>query len=273
MTLAADAPPEPIEGRGGDAGHATRLVGGIMLGAAVAALLQTFVPTGPAQPAIALLVATICILSAWKLGDAGDIADAAGLAAALAVPFYAVSPAPLGLVVAGLALFVTIAQRGRSPLTLLAVAAFFAGVRCAAGVDLLLGDSALPAVALFLALLAYGGYLATLRDGAWSGRATALVGVLLVVAAFPLLDAIGVTDAGIAALCLGTLLGALLALGIALRLRALATTMGAILPVAVLVFALVALGPALAAIVLLCLGSALLWQGEQLRGLFLRRAS
>lgn len=257
----------PSAGALADGQQSARIVGGVMLGAAVAALVQQFVPSGPLQPIVALFIALLSILSAWRLGRAGDTADAAGLAAATAVPFFPATPAPLGLVVAGLALFVTIAQRGRSPLALLAAATFFVGVRHAAGVDLLLGETALPAVGLFLALAAYGAFVASQRAPGddWSPRAAALVGALLVLCAFPLLDAAGVQDAGIAALCLATLIGALLAAGVALGLRALAATMGAILPVAVLAFALLALGPALAAIVLLCIGSALLWQAEHVR--------
>lgn len=262
-------------GRDQEGGHATRVVGGIMLGAAAAALVQHLVPVGPAQPTLLLLVATLCVLSAWKLGRAGDAADAAGLTASLALPFFLVSPPSLGLVAAGLATFVTFARRGHSALALLAAGAFFVGVRHVAGVDMLLGDAALPAVGLFLALLGYAGYLAlqTQQGGAWSGRAVALVGVLIVLSAFPLLDAARVTDAGVAVLCLGTLIGALLAAGIVLRIRALAATMGVILPVAILAFALLAPGPPLAAFVLLCLGSALLWQARQVRGFFVARGT
>lgn len=248
-----------------------------MLGAAVAALVPLLLPAGPVQALAVLLVATVLILSAWKLGRVGDAADAAGLGAALGVPFLAGSPWPLGLVIAGLAIFVTIAQRGRSPLALLAAATFFVGIRHAVQLDLLAGREAVPAAALFLALVAYGALLAAQAAHAaprraagaagapWAGIALALVGLLLVLAAFPLLDVAGVTDAGVAALCLGTLIGALLAFGVWTRIRPLATTMGVVLPLSILAFALLALGPALAAIVLVCLGGALLWQAENVR--------
>lgn len=253
------------------------LAGGFLLGAALVAVVLLFVPAGAAQPiaAGALGILSIVGVHAAELRRGPRAADA-GLAAALvctaSIPFYAGSPAPLGAIAALVAVWVPLVRRAATPLTLLAVPAFFVGARHATGADLLRGASLLRELAFFAALVAFAVFLVrqrgAQRDARWASHALAAHALALALAAFPLMDALGVTDAGVAALGLTATLAALFALGLWLRERPLVATAGSALAVAACAFAFLALGPALAALVLLCLGAALVWQAGSLRGYF-----
>lgn len=249
------------------------LVGGLLLGAAAVALILLFVPLSAWQPEAALLASLACFAAARAAerarGErAAEAAFATALAMAGAVPFFAHSPPPLAAVAALVAVSVTLARRGRSPLALVAVPVFYVDARHATGADLLRGSSLLAEIVLLVALLAMLALLVRQRSARWAGIALAAQGIALTTAVFPLLDALGVRDGGIAALAAGAMLGALFAFGLALRTRPLVATTGALLAAAAAAFAFLALGPELAALVLLCSGAALVWKAEAVRGYF-----
>lgn len=255
------------------AAYATHLVGGLLLGAAVVALIQFFVPIGGWQPLAALIVSALAmgaaVVAEMRRGAlAAEAGLAAGIVAAGSVPFYAVSPALLGGIAAALAVGVALLRRGRTPLSLLATAAFFVGAQHMARVDLLAAAPAGAEGALMLSLGAFGALLVAHRRERWGGHALALHACAMTLAAFPLLDALGTTDPGVAALAVGGMLGALFLLGLQLDARPLVAVTSAMLTFAAIAFAFLALGPALAAIVLLLLGAVLVWHAETVRGYF-----
>ena len=287
----ADLDPEPVPraasraasrapSRDAAAKGAAHVVGGLLLGAALACLVRFFVPLGPVQPLMALALAAICV-SASRLAarherdERAQAAHAAGLVLAGAIPFFAFSSAGVSAVGALLVIVSTLWSGARSPLALAGVVAFFTSARHATQVDLLAHEGVRSAAAFMLALLAYGALLLALPRGAWRSRATAATGAGVLLAAFPLLDALGATDAGVGALGIGALLATLFAIGMALDERPLAALSGGLLACAAVAFAFLALGPALAAIVLLLAGAATIWQAEApgLGRLFSRRAS
>ncbi|HUR68399.1 MAG TPA: hypothetical protein VM370_04075 [Candidatus Thermoplasmatota archaeon] len=253
--------------------YATHLAGGLLLGAALVSLVRFFVPVGVGQPVAALGLGALCAAAAYRTEEkrgelVAEAGYAAGLLSAASVPFYAISMPLLGLLAALLAVALTRARRGTSPVALLALATFFVGAQHAARVDLLAPRDG-AAELLFLSLLAgYGALLVRQRHARWAGIALAGHGIAIALAIFPLLDALGVTDAGIAALAVGACAGGLLLLALRIGARALVATSSALLTLAALVFAFTALGPALAAIVLLLLGALLVWQAEAVRGYF-----
>lgn len=253
-------------------GYATHLVGGLLLGAALIALVQFFVPLSGWQPLAALLLSAACVAAAMlaerQRGPmAAEAAFGAALVAAASVPFYAISPALLGFPAAILAAGATRLRQGRTPLALLAVIAFFLTAQHAMRVDPLSAVHGGPW--LFLAaLIGYGALLVRQRAQRWADRALAIHALAIGIAAFPALDALRVTDPGIAALGVGTLLAALFLLGVRLNARPLVATTAALLAVAATAFAFLALGPALAAIVLLLLGALLVWHAEAVKGYF-----
>lgn len=261
LRVASDAP-----------GYATHLLGGTLLGAALIALVHFFVPLGGWQPLAALVLAATTV-GAALVGErrrgslAAEAALAAGLVAAASVPFYAVSPPLLGLLAAIVAVGVTLLRRGTTPLTLLASAAFFLGMQHATRVEPLAAVQGGPWVFL-VALLAYGALLARQRAARWANVALASHAVALAIAAFPALDALRVTDPGLAALGVGTLLALLFLAGLRLDARPLVAVSAALLAIAAGAFAFLSLGPALAAIVLLLVGAVLVWHAEAVKGYF-----
>lgn len=257
------------------AAYATHVVGGLLLGAALAAVVQFFVPIGTRQPLAALALALACVLASRaaerRRGEhAAEAGLAAGLVAAATVPFYAVAPAIVGAFAAGLALWITIARRGRTPIALAALACFFVNARHATGAEMLRGSDVLAELAFMASLCAYAVLLVQQRAQRWASHALALHGGGLALAMLPLLDAMRVTDAGVAALAVAATLGALFALGVKLGARPLVATTGALLALAAAAFAFLALGPALAALILLCMGAALVWHAERIRAMIER---
>lgn len=256
-----------------DAAYAVNVVGGVLLGAALAAIVLLLVPIGAAQPLVAFALAALClvgvhVVEARRGAGVAEAGLAAALVCAASIPFYVETPAPLGALSALVAVWITLVRRGASPLTLLAVPAYFAGARHATGADMLRGARVLPEIAFMLALAGLAILLAGGRRARWPSYALAAQGLAIALATFPLLDALGVTDAGLAALAVSTVLGALFGVGVHLGERPLVATTGCVLAFAACAFAFLALGPALAALVLLCMGAALVWQAENLRGYF-----
>lgn len=254
-----------------DPRYAAHAVGGILLGAALASIVQYFVPRSAWQAGVALLLATLCIASAaFAERTRGTLAAEAGVAAGLiaagSVPFYDASPAALSAFAALLIVLVALIRRGRTPLALLAVPAFFACARHATGADMLRGRALDAEIVFLLALVAYAALMVRQRTAKWASFALAAQSIALAVATLPLLDALHVTDPGIAALGVGATLGLVFAVGLALHERPTVLMSGALLSFAALAFAFLAMGPALAAIVLLLLGAALVWQADALRG-------
>lgn len=272
-----EAPPPGPRSRMDDPVYAVNVTGGVLLGAALAAVVLLFVPIGPAQPLAAFGLALLCIVGvhhveARRGAGVAEAGLAAALVAAASIPFYVEAPPALGALAAIVAVWVTLVRRGASFLSILSVPAYFVGARHATGTDMLRGSDVLAELAFLLALVAYGALLVGQRHARWARAALAAHALGIVLAVFPFLDALGVTDAGIAALAVATTLGAILALGVRLGERTLVATTGAVLAAAASAFAFLALGPALAAIVLLCTGAALVWQAEKLLGYF-RRSS
>jgi len=280
-TLALDAPTAlDVQARRGrvpsaptTAAYVTHLVGGILLGAALVALVQFFAPVGIAQPLLALGIAVSCIVAAFVAEAhrgilAAEAGFAAGLMAAGSVPFYAMTLPVLGIVTGILAVGVLLLRRGKTPIALLATVAFFVGAQGAARVDPFAIRAGAGEALFIAALIAFGGILVAQRRERWGGIALGAHGLLLTLATFPLLDSAGVTDPGLAALAIGAVLGLLFLIGLRLDTRPLVATTSATLTLAAIAFAFLALGPALAAIVLLLLGSVLVWQAETVRGYF-----
>ncbi|HVM44919.1 MAG TPA: hypothetical protein VM582_03195, partial [Candidatus Thermoplasmatota archaeon] len=252
--------------------QALRLVGALLVGAALAAVVQLLVPVGFAQPLVAVAIASALLLAARRLvrrdAPSSDLLCAIALVACGSTPFYAVSPPGYSAIAAALAVAATLLQRGRTPLALLWIAAFFVNARDAAGAAMLEGAALGAELPFLAALVAYFVLLARRRAARWGERALAAQGLALAVGVFPLLDALGVTDAGIAALGLAVALLVLFALALRLRARSLALTTGGLLAFVGTAFAFLAVGPALAAIALLCVGAAFVWRAERLRGYF-----
>lgn len=270
---ALHTPLTPTRAPPSTAAYATHLVGGLLLGASLIALVQFFVPIGIWQPFSALGVGALCAAAAWVAETRrGELAAEAGFAAALlagaSVPFYALSMPLAGLLACGLALFVAVIRRGRTALAVLASVTFFVGAQHAARVDMLAPRPGASEGLYLLALVAFGALLLWHRREAWGGRALSVHAIGIVLATFPFLDALGVTDPGLAALGVGIVLGALFALALRLHVRVMVATTCAMLTLAAVSFAFLALGPALAAIVLLLLGAALVWQAETVKGYF-----
>lgn len=261
-----------------DPAYAMRLVGALLLGAALVAVAQFFLPVGAAQPWTAILLALLAALAARRVARrrsarAADAPTAIALVCAGAAPFFAVSPPAAGALGAILAALIARAHRGATPLSLLAVACFFVTARHATGAEMLRGSSVASELAFLIALAAYFVLLARTTTAGlaagtarWADHALALQGAAIALAVLPLLDALRVTDAGIAALAVGATLGALFAVALRLRARPLALATGGLLAFAATSFAFLALGPALASIVLLLIGAAFVWRADHLPG-------
>lgn len=249
---------------------AVHALGGLLLGAATVALVQFFVPTSFWQPIVALALAVAMTALARWIDRRGDARSAltlrcASLVGAGAVPFFPIAPPPLSALAAFVAVVPLVGRATPVASALLAVPCFFVNARHATGADMLRGDDVVAELIVLAALLGFGALLVRRRAERWGGWALALHAVAIAATTLPLLDAMRVTDAGIAALAVGVALGLLFALGLRLRVRALVTTTAALLAFAAASFAFLALGPALAALVLLCMGGALVWQGEHIR--------
>ncbi|HET6403958.1 MAG TPA: hypothetical protein VFH78_04875 [Candidatus Thermoplasmatota archaeon] len=250
-----------------DAALPLRLAAGLLVGASVAALVPLVAPATPARALVAFGASALLLVAAHaaearRAMAAADAALAAALVAGGSIPFHAAVPAPLGALAALVAVWVALVRRD-TPLALLAVPAFFVGARHATGGPMLTGSALLPELAFLVALLSFGALLARQRAARWSSRALAAQGVALALALFPLLDALGVTDAGVAALALTGALTALLAAGVALGERALAATAALLLAFAASAAALLSPGPALVGLALLAGGAALAWRAAR----------
>lgn len=116
------------------------------------------------------------------------------------------APPMLAAVVALVALGVTLRLRGRSPVALVAALAMLVASWRATAVDLLNVSPPWPAFSFFACVAGYGALLLAHRRARWGRIALRAWVVALVLAGFPVLDALGVTDARVAAAALVALL-------------------------------------------------------------------
>lgn len=267
--------------RSGFATNALQFVGGLLLGAALVALVLFLDLRPHQQPWVLLLLGGASVAGGLALHAVAPARD--GLAEALlaagfvplglAGPFASsgdVSPLVVGLLAAALSVAVHVARRGRGPVVIMAGAAFAIATFAATDAGRFFSDESLPHRLLWLTgLLLYLVLLLAWRRQTWSTVGLALFVLPLTLGFGLVLDAASLSnDSTQMELLLGLWLGALLAIGLVLGNRGLVAGAAAGLTIDAVAFAFDLGGPGTAVVVLLALGGILVWQAELLRGYF-----
>lgn len=262
----------------GFAADAMQFVGGLLVGAGLVALVVFFDiaerEAGWAMAALGALLLVPASLGAWRGAPHGLVE--AGLAGAL-VPLSVGAATAMGqddivlpLLVAAVTVAITALRRGEGASVLTAAASFTLAMAAATiGQERLLGEEVLPQRwAWLISLLAYAAFLLLWRTRTWVSVTLGLLVAPLAGAFAVILDAMDTLTSVGAELVMGAFLGALLAVGIALRVRGLVAGAAAALTIDALVFAFDVGGPGTAVVVLLALGGLLVWQAQFVRGYF-----
>ena len=273
--------------RSGFAADWLQLVGGLLLGAALVALVAYVVGfdgSDATRRSLALLgLGAVSLLAAIVLhiargADKPGLVDA--LLAAALVPAAVSAPSanePALRWIAALALVPPLAalalRRGRSPVTALATVGFALASFFTIGDEIFSSSAGARPFLWETLLLAYGALLLAWRREGWTSVSLALLVLPLALALVAMLNSADVDGSHAIELWMGAYLGAILGLGVALGQRGLVAGAAAGLTIDAVVFA-ADLGGALSALlVLAALGGLLVWQAEVVRGYFRRRAT
>lgn len=280
---------EPREGRSAFAMNALQLVGGLLLGAALVALV-VFLDLARDASSWALLLlglgpyaGAVAMRLLARRGNAAFVSREGleeALWAAALVPIAA-SPMPaqervVAWIALALAVGAYVTRQGRGPSVVLAGAAYAVAAVAAVPDPFGFGAEAANAGARYLLwtlFLAFGALLLVWRQETWTTVGLALYVIPLVGSLLPLLDLWGIHGDSQIQLAIGVYLGLLLVLGVALGNRGLVTGAAAGLTIDAVWFAAELGGPGTAVVVLLVLGGLLVWQAEFLRNYFRRRAA
>lgn len=267
--------------RGAQAANWLQLVGGLLLGAALVALVAFLNVAQDAAPGVMLAFGVIALggglaLAILKGATRMGLADAAlatglvplGVASVLGpahtMPVY-------GLAAAALAVAALMVRRGQGPIAVLSSVTYALGTFGAIGPELF-GGAVGDRSAWLAALIAYSLLLLVYRRETWSGVAAGLLMLPHAFAFVNVLDAAGVRDSRTEELMLGAYFGAWVATGVWLNVRGLVAGAAGGLTIVAVVFAydLGGAGPAL--VLLLVLGGVLVWQAEFVRRYFGKKA-
>lgn len=267
--------------RGGFAVSAMQLVGGILLGAALVALVAFLDLDEAIGPWVMLLFGFIGIIvgvAVHYMAPGKDGLEEAAFAAGLiplavatvigGITTFDYEPQLMGGIAAALSAAVYVVRRGHGPVVVLAGAAYAMATLAIAQITLF-GD-ANPTLWLLL-LLAFGALLLVWRDELWTTVGLGLY-VIPVTAAFigVLTEQANVDSSEAIELLVGAFLGVLMGLGVWLGNRGLVAGAAAGLTIDAVIFANELGGPGTAVVVLLVLGGLLVWQAEFLRRYFAR---
>jgi hypothetical protein len=281
------------ERRGAMAVDWLQFVGGLLLGAALVALVAYLVPANSARTntdtpralllfglgvfAIGVGIAAYMALSRQgRAPGLGDAAMAAGLVP-LSISAFGLVDAKLQWLayLAALApVAVHVVRRGQGPLAVLAGAAFALITFAASEFGLFSGNAKDPGAYVWLgALLAYGAFMLTTRRETWTTVTLGLYVAPLAGSFARILSDSGIADSRTIELLMGAFLAAILGVGVLLQNRGLVAGAAAGLTIDAVVFAFDLGGPLPALVLLLVLGGLLVWQAEFLRGYFRKRAA
>lgn len=275
------APAAAAPRKSGFATGALQFVGGLLLGAAVVALVIFLDVDDDVAPWLMLLLGA----SAAGVGLAlhasmpereglGEALLSAGLIPIVVAAVFSLdgSESPdlfLGLLAAAAAVAAHALRKGRGPSVIVAGAGFTVASFAVADFQLFFGEPNLGRRLLWLAaLLGYLGLLLAWRRETWSTVGLALFVGPLVMGFLFVLEGFGVHDTVAIELLLGGWLALLLGVGIWLGNRGLVTGAAAGLTIDAIAFAFELGGPGTAVVVLLALGGLLVWQAEFLRAWF-----
>ncbi|MFA5860208.1 MAG: hypothetical protein WDA16_00795 [Candidatus Thermoplasmatota archaeon] len=277
-----DAPAAPSrQERGTQAANWLQLVGGLLLGAAMVALVSFLdMPTDQAPIALLALGAAAAlggITLYLRQRDArvglADAALAAGLVALSVSPFIGdeAGRSVYGLVTMGLAVGALLVRRGQGPLAVLSGAAFTLGSLAATRPEFFGNATDYAALEWWASLLGFSFVLLVFRRETWSNVASGLMMGPHAIAFIMWLDAAGLRGSRNVELAVGGYFALALTLGIWLGVRGLVAGAAAALTIDAVVFAYDLGGAGNALVLLLVLGGVLVWQAEFIRRYFGRR--
>lgn len=271
--------------RSGFAAGALQFVGGLLLGAALVALVIFLDVDDDVAPwllfAMGAAVASVGLALHAFMPERDGLGEAllsAGLVPiVVAATFTFDQGGTSGMLVASLAAAVAVAvhvlRKGRGPSIVVAGAGFTLASFAVADVQLFFGEPEPLRRFLWLAgLLAYLGLLLVWRRETWSTVGLALFVAPLTVGFLLILDVFDVQGAAAIELLLGGWLAIFVGIGVWLRNRGLVTGAAAGLTIDAVAFAFELGGPGTAVVVLLALGGLLVWQAEIVRAWFGGRA-
>lgn len=281
-TLDASGRAIPAHGAGEEssssfAATALQFTGGLLLGAALVALAVFLRLDGERAAWSLLAMGAAALGTAFGLHALAPTRSglveallAAGLVAIAATAGFFEDAELVPWLAAALAAGTFAARRGHGPSVLVAGIAFTVTTAAALLPALFSGHEGSP-YTWWLLLAAFGALMLVWRREAWTSATLGLYVAPLTLAIMPILDAWNIHDSTVQQLLIGGYLGALLALGILLRIRGLVGGAAAGLTIDAVVFAADVGGAGTAVVVLLALGGVLVWQAEFLRGYFGRR--
>ena len=262
------------------AADAMQFVGGLLVGAALVALVIFLDVSDDAKPwaflGLGLVLLAPAAAALYRGAPIGLVE--AGLAGGLVPLVVGAGAAPdqydiiVPALVALIAVGVTLLRRGEGASTLVAMGVYsFATARATILQDGLFGGGGDPTLrwTWLLALLAYMGLLLVWRHRLWALISLAIVVGPIALAFASILDLSHMSSTN-AELVMGAFLGGLLVPGIALGSRGLVAGAAAGLTIDAIAFASTIGGPGTAVILLLALGGLLVWQAEVVRRYFKR---
>lgn len=265
---------------GGFAADSLQFVGGLLLGAAVIALVVFLDVPETARAWWLLALGALALAGGLALhhraparSGLAEAMLAAGLIPIAAAGLFAGDAATRGvaggLLAAGLGAATHVLRKGDGPAILIAGFAYVLGTFTASQIQIIFGEPHLTGAILWLlAILAYVGLVLVWRDRGWSTIGLALLMAPAALSFLFVLGAMGVEESLTYELALAGWMGLFLGLGILLRNRGLVAGSAAALTIDAVVFATDVGGPGTAVVVLLVLGGLLVWQAEFLRAWF-----
>lgn len=260
------------ESRGLAASAWFQLVGGLLLGAGLIALVVFLELQEPASGYVMMGLGVLALAAGYAAHQTAperrglsDAALAAGLVAVgVASPVASNSNPWVALLGAALGALVFAWRRGASPVAVAAAAVFVSGTFSFANSSLFTSDDASAFVA-WGALLAFGAFMLVWRAEFWTNVALAPYVGAIAVSFFMVLDAVNVSGSEATELWLGAHFAILFGIGIYLGARGLAIGGAAGLTIDAVVFAFDVGGALTAVVLLLTLGGILVWQAELVR--------